>query len=90
VDRADLLSEVLLSSERLYYGASRDGFGKVMDLWRSMSCTIGSEVTVSSFGRSISGLAIGLSDDGSLLVQTGGVVERVFAGDVNIAPGRDR
>jgi len=90
VDRAGLLADVLLSSERLYYGASRDGFGKVMDLWRSMSCTIGSEVTVSSFGRSISGLAIGLSEDGSLLVQTSGGVERVFAGDVAIAPSKGR
>ncbi|HRR53789.1 MAG TPA: biotin--[acetyl-CoA-carboxylase] ligase, partial [Candidatus Methanomethylicus sp.] len=66
IDRAALLADVLLNAERLYFGATKDGFGGVLDQWRSLSCTIGNEVIVSSFGRSVSGLAVGISDDGSL------------------------
>ncbi len=86
IDRAALLADVLLNAEQLYYGATREGFGGVLDQWRSLSCTIGNEVTVSLFGRSVSGLAVGVSDDGSLLVKTEGGVERILAGDVTIAP----
>jgi BirA family biotin operon repressor/biotin-[acetyl-CoA-carboxylase] ligase len=76
----------VLSTRRLYYGSSKEGFGGVLDQWRSLSCTIGNEVTVSSFGRSVSGLAVGISDDGSLLVKSEGGVERILAGDVALAP----
>jgi len=86
IDRAALLADVLLNAERLYYGATKDGFGGVLDQWRSLSCTIGNEVAVSSFGRSVSGLAVGISDDGSLLIKTEGGVERILAGDVALAP----
>ncbi|HPC27419.1 MAG TPA: biotin--[acetyl-CoA-carboxylase] ligase [Candidatus Methanomethylicus sp.] len=86
IDRAALLADVLLNAERLYFGATKDGFGGVLDQWRSLSCTIGNEVIVSSFGRSVSGLAVGISDDGSLLVKTEGGVEKILAGDVTLAP----
>ncbi len=86
IDRAGLLADVLLSAERLYYGASNDGFSRVLDQWRSLSCTIGNQVAVSLFGRSVTGLAVGVSDDGSLMVQTEGGIEKIYAGDVTLAP----
>ncbi len=83
VDRAGLLALVLAESEALYYSAEAQGFSSIMNAWRSLSCTIGREVSVSSFGRTMRGRAVDIDDDGSLVVLTeGGKKEKIYTGDV--------
>jgi len=82
VDRADLLCRILEDSERLYLSAAKGGFQRVLNAWRLMSCTIGRAVTVQSFGASISGRAVDIDDDGSLIVETKEGRKKVYSGDV--------
>jgi len=81
-DRADLLCRILEDSERLYLSAAKEGFQKVVNAWRSMSCTIGRTVTVQSFGGSISGRAVDIDDGGSLIVETKEGRKKIYSGDV--------
>jgi BirA family biotin operon repressor/biotin-[acetyl-CoA-carboxylase] ligase len=82
VDRADLLCRILEDSEHLYLSAIKEGFQKVINAWRLMSCTIGRTVTVQSFGTSISGRAVDIDDDGSLIVKTKEGLKKIYSGDV--------
>jgi BirA family biotin operon repressor/biotin-[acetyl-CoA-carboxylase] ligase len=52
------------------------GWAPVRDRWTALSETVGRQVRV---GASV-GLAVGLDDDGGLLLAAGGAVERVVAG----------
>lgn len=80
VDRAALIASVLGESECLYSEASSAGFGRIIEEWKGKSSTIGREVEVTSLGRAIRGMASDIGPDGSLIVQTGGGVERVYSG----------
>jgi BirA family biotin operon repressor/biotin-[acetyl-CoA-carboxylase] ligase len=82
MDRADLLSLILENSESLYLSAAKEGFQKIINAWRSMSCTTGRTVAVQSFGGSISGRAVDIDDDGSLIVETKEGRKKVYSGDV--------
>ena len=84
IDRADLLAQILHESEVLYFAVAEEGFSSVIEEWRSLSCTIGREVSVSSFGFTVRGLALGIDDDGSLIIETEeGKKEKVYSGEVS-------
>lgn len=84
VDRAELLGRILEQSEALYAGAERDGFTAVMDAWRSRSCTLGRRVLVRLPRGIVSGTALALNGDGSLLVEGEGGRVSVYAGDLTL------
>ena len=84
VDRAELLARILGQSERLYFSSMDEGFGMVIDEWKSISCTLGRKVCVSSFGRALTGTAVDIDQDGALIVATeNGKKEKIFSGDVD-------
>ena len=83
LDRADLLTRILFESEGLYLGALREGFQSTIEGWRVISCTIGREVSVYSYDRTVSGVAVDIDQDGSLIIKTKeGKKEKVYSGDV--------
>lgn len=51
VSRLALLETLLAEIERLYDTVCRQGFSQVLAEWRSLSCMLGQEVTVSSVNR---------------------------------------
>ncbi len=83
IDRAALLGAILSESEALYGQASSGGFGPIVREWKATSCTIGSEVVISSLGREIRGLAVDIGTDGALVVQTSNGLERVYSGNLS-------
>lgn len=84
VDRAGILALVLSESEALYSSAEENGFSGIIETWKSLSCTIGREVDVSSFGTSLRGRAVDIDDSGSLVIQTKeGKKEKVYTGDLD-------
>jgi len=87
VDRAVLIGTILSESELLYKMASESGFSSIIKEWKASSCTIGREVEVSSYGKTIRGVASDIGVDGSLLVKTCRGIERVYSGDVSFPPG---
>ena len=86
VSRLALLETLLAEIERLYDTVCRPGFSQVLAEWRSLSCMLGQEVTVSSVNRTFSGMARDIDENGNLLVDTAAGTEVVMAGDIHVRP----
>lgn len=89
ISRLTLLNAVLKELEIAYGQVIEEGFVPMLDEWRELSITLGQKVDVVGSGRSFSGTAIDIDQDGALLVQTTEYLERVLAGDVSIRPRQD-
>ena len=86
VSRKTLLAAVLSELEKEYAVAETEGFARVLDNWRNLSCTLGPNVRVVLGTNSYTGKAVDIDKDGCLLVDTGNEVNRVIVGDVSIRP----
>jgi BirA family biotin operon repressor/biotin-[acetyl-CoA-carboxylase] ligase len=65
-----------------------EGFAPVREAWRERSITLGREVVVRTEGRELSGVAEDVDAAGALLVRTGGSLERILSGDVQLLRAR--
>ena len=86
VQRQELLQTILLELEKLYQTVCQEGFAPILVQWRALSCMLGQKVAVSSIGRTFTGTAADIDDDGNLIVETEGGLEKVMAGDVHVRP----
>ncbi|TCL71619.1 BirA family biotin operon repressor/biotin-[acetyl-CoA-carboxylase] ligase [Hydrogenispora ethanolica] len=82
--RAELLREFLAEFERAYDDVPANGLAAVIQYAREHSATLGREVTVSQgFGRTITGMALDLAEDGSLLLRDhAGELLRLSSGEL--------
>jgi BirA family biotin operon repressor/biotin-[acetyl-CoA-carboxylase] ligase len=62
----------------------RGGIGAILDDWRRCAAGLGGWVTVNGPGGTIDGVAVGVADDGALLVEASGQTHRFLAGDVHL------
>ncbi|NTV28665.1 MAG: biotin--[acetyl-CoA-carboxylase] ligase [Candidatus Omnitrophica bacterium] len=85
VSRVSLLQEILRVFESRYQAMLKDGYGDALAEWRMRSALDGRTVRFAERGREIVGTAVGLHDDGGLLVRLadGSTVKRM-AGDIRI------
>ena len=79
-DLLDLL-RALLTNLAVEMGRIGD-FRAVLDEWRNLNCTLGENVRVRRFGKTIEGWAVDLTGDGALLLATGGGTVEVFEGEI--------
>jgi len=85
ISRRLLLQAILEQLEQLYDQVIRQGFIPVFANWRTMNCTLNSEVNVVSANQQFTGLAVDIDADGALLVKKeDGVIERVLSGEVSV------
>jgi len=87
VSRIDLIQKILLEVEETYQSMhSKD----LYEEWRRRSVTLGKQVRITSATGDLSGEAIDLAEDGSLLIRAEDKIKRVLAGDcIHLrAPGR--
>lgn len=83
VDRVDLLVAFLERLEVRYDQLVQDGAPALLDGWRRRSATLGREVRVDLGTRDVEGIAVDITDDGHLVVETPDGGRRAFAaGDV--------
>jgi len=80
-DRETMLAALLEQFDAWRARLERDGFEAVRERWRQLSDTLGQLVTVDT----VAGVAADLDTDGALLVDVGGSLKRVIAGE--IGPG---
>lgn len=79
---AALIGRVLLAYEQFVEGEHTDTFA---DLWQKYDVLRGQPIALLSGGQRISGTALGIDDEGSLLIRSErGRVQRFHAGDVTI------
>ena len=81
--RPVMLVRVFLEElENVYYSMNRGETGWIVREWTRLSSTIGRNVSVSTAGKTISGKAIRMDDDGALVVRKDGRLVRVIAGEI--------
>jgi BirA family biotin operon repressor/biotin-[acetyl-CoA-carboxylase] ligase len=83
VDRAVILARVLSEFEGLYLALQSGQFGPVYDEWASALESVGRRVTVNYGDGVVSGRALRVENDGTLVIKTdAGIERRVLGGDV--------
>jgi BirA family transcriptional regulator, biotin operon repressor / biotin---[acetyl-CoA-carboxylase] ligase len=60
------------------------GIAAITGAWRRHATGLPAPVTVQTATRTLEGTALDIADDGALLVESGGEVHRVLAGDVHL------
>ena len=88
-DRVELASELFSRLEDRYMETISGGFAAVRPAWERYSALTGREVTVLDGPSRIGGTVRGIGPDGALLLETGGQIVRVLAGDVSIEGAYD-
>lgn len=88
LSRAGLLQELLAVLEHWYNVWLTDGFAPVLAAWKRVHHGPGRPVRVVGIDGVCTGAAVGVDDDGALLVRTAsGRTERILAGDVLFEDG---
>jgi len=76
---------VILNSLETDIGLFKEkGFTAIKDKWLENNCTIGKEIVVELPNSKIEGLAIGIDDDGSLIIDTQDGRQKVMTGDFRL------
>ena len=84
VDRAALARAVLEEVERAYAAFGRDGMAAVREEWLARNVTVGRRVSLATVRERLTGTAVGLGEDGQLLVETAGGIRAFAAGEVTL------
>ena len=82
INRIEFVQKLLLEFEALYLKFQHDEFSSILEEWRAMSATIGEWVKITTQTRTIYGEAIGVDNEGALILETGeGLLEKIVAGN---------
>lgn len=85
IDRQQVLDAVLKKLAVYSAELEKNGFSAIKDRWTELSCIRGKGVQILQQGKPVLyGTAIGIADDGVLLIQTEQGIERIVAGDVSL------
>lgn len=83
--RVALIQTLLKKLEDLYLLYLKEGFAPIKAQWEGYAISIGRRVTVRQLKGTMVGLAIGIDDEGVLLVQKDdGEIEKVYSADIEI------
>lgn len=84
VKRADFIQQFCRNFEEEYDHFLQHGFQRVKQEWEKHSYSIGRWVTVQTISQSFEGRAVGLDDEGVLMVEDrSGNIHKVYSADVN-------
>ncbi|MDR4888689.1 biotin--[acetyl-CoA-carboxylase] ligase [Fredinandcohnia sp. QZ13] len=85
IDRAKLIQVILLKIEKLYNEFLQHGFKVVKLLWESYATSIGKQIIARTISGSIEGKAIGINEEGVLLLEDAeGKVHHIYSADIEL------
>jgi len=85
ISRAKLIRAVLSNFERLYLLYLEKGFTPIKILWESYAISIGKKIIARTLTENIHGKAIGITDDGVLIIEDDlGATHLVYSADIEI------
>jgi BirA family biotin operon repressor/biotin-[acetyl-CoA-carboxylase] ligase len=85
LSRADLIKILLVKLENLYKLYLDKGFYPIKLLWESYAVSIGKNLTARTITGSIYGKALGITDDGVLMIEdSNGKVYHVYSADIEL------
>ena len=80
-----MIQEVLVRLESLYEQFLVEGFLPIKQLWESYAISLGKEIKATTVNDTIVGKAIGITDEGVLLVEDrSGKVHSIYSADIHI------
>jgi BirA family biotin operon repressor/biotin-[acetyl-CoA-carboxylase] ligase len=83
ISRKAFLQSLLEELERWYAIFLKEGGAPVLEAWRDRAKIEGKRVRVTSFGETLSGVAVDIDSDGAMILETkDGKRKRIVAGDV--------
>lgn len=85
VSRAKVIQEFLVCFEALYNQYLVEGFLPIKKLWESYAISLGQEIKATTINSTIIGKAIGITDEGVLLLEDhSGKVHSIYSADIDI------
>ncbi|MBZ5751497.1 MULTISPECIES: biotin--[acetyl-CoA-carboxylase] ligase [Metabacillus] len=83
-ERAQFIQMILLKFEGLYSLFLTQGFKPIKLLWESYAISLNKKIIARTLSGTIVGKAIGIDDDGVLLIETNNrVIERIYSADID-------
>ncbi|MBU8784858.1 MULTISPECIES: biotin--[acetyl-CoA-carboxylase] ligase [Bacillus] len=86
IDRAALIQTILLTFEKRYREYITHGFRPIKLLWESYALTLYRELTARTLSGTFRGKALGIDDEGVLLLETGDGIKKIYSADIEISP----
>ncbi|MGH8013409.1 MAG: biotin--[acetyl-CoA-carboxylase] ligase [Candidatus Binataceae bacterium] len=83
-DRIALAEALFERLDQRYVETQTSGFAAVRPLWERYSALTGKRVVIVDGDTRIEGVVRGIDGDGALLLENGGTLKRIIAGDVNV------
>lgn len=85
VSRATLIQHILLKMEHLYKIYLEQGFTPIKILWESYAVSLGKEIKASTLTETIHGKALGITDEGVLLIEDhSGKIHPIYSADIEM------
>ena len=85
IRRSDIIKAILLKLEELYENIKGGKTDVVLNEWKDASITLGKEIKVVSKDSEYIGIAIDITDEGKLVVQSSnGIIHEFISGEVTI------
>ncbi|MRX70971.1 biotin--[acetyl-CoA-carboxylase] ligase [Bacillus lacus] len=85
INRALLIQHILFRFEELYEQYLQHGFSPVKLLWEAYAISLNRQIIARTLHGSVKGKAVGIDDDGVLLVHTyDGRIEKIYSADIEI------
>ena len=83
--REKVINAVLTRLEWLYELYVREGFAPIKELWESFAISVGKMITATTPQKKIVGEALGITDDGVLLMKDAqGVIHSIYSADIEL------
>ncbi|MFC0476168.1 biotin--[acetyl-CoA-carboxylase] ligase [Robertmurraya beringensis] len=85
LDRAEIIKVIFQKFETLYMLFLEKGFYPIKLLWESYAISVGKEITARTLNGSISGKALGITDEGVLKVEDAlGEIHQIYSADIEL------
>ena len=84
IPREQLITEILQLLYEMLDRYQKEGFAPFIDDYYSLSITINHNVVVNVGGEKKSGFGVGLSEEGYLLLENNGKIEKIILGDIEV------
>lgn len=85
VNRASLIQKLLLQMELLLNRYLEEGFEPIKKMWETNAVSIGKSITARTLQGNYTGLALGINDEGVLLLQkSDGEIIEIYSADIEL------